>query len=119
MTVHGLALLAPGLVLVGLAGMAQSVPLLYLGLLLLALGAAQATPCLTALASLYAPAHDQGRVLGVFRSLGALARALGPLSACLLYWQVGGSATYFLGALAVALPLWLALRLPDPAAAAH
>lgn len=116
MAFHGLAMLAPGLVIVGLAGAWRSVPALYLGLLLLALGAAQATPCLTALASLYAPAHDQGRILGVFRSLGALARALGPLTACLVYWQVGGSATYYLGAAAIVVPLWIATRLPDPPA---
>ncbi len=111
MSMQGFLTAIPGLVLVGYA---QTPGLLYLGLFLMAAGSAQVIPCLTALASLYAPAHEQGRILGVFRSLGALARAIGPLLACVLYWRLGSAATYYLVAAAMAVPLWIAQSLPRP-----
>ena len=109
MTLQGLVILIPGLVCVGLT---TSVTLLYIGLFLMALGSAQVIPCLTALASSYAPAHEQGRILGVFRSLGALARGMGPLIACILYWRLGSGISYYIGAGAILLPILLAVGLP-------
>jgi hypothetical protein len=38
-------------------------------------------PCLTTLVSKYGGVEQKGTVMGVFRSLGALARALGPIVA--------------------------------------
>jgi MFS family permease len=112
MTLHGLTMLVPGLAIIGIAGAARSAALLYVGLFLLAAGSAQATPCLTALASLYAPAEDQGRILGVFRSLGALARAMGPLIACVAYWRLGSTTTYLVGAASLLIPILLTRGLP-------
>ena len=83
-------------------------------LLDLSLPPSQIIPCLTSLASTYAPPDDQGRVLGVFRSLGALARGIGPLIACLLYWGLGSAPAYTLIALAILLPLAIAATLPRP-----
>ncbi|CAG2103125.1 unnamed protein product, partial [Medioppia subpectinata] len=40
-------------------------------------------PCLTTTISSYGPPDQKGVILGIFRSLGALARALGPVSASL------------------------------------
>jgi len=113
MSVHGLATIIPGLVIVGISGVLEALPLLFVGTFLLAAGASQATPCLTALASLYAPAEEQGRIMGVFRSLGALSRALGPLVACVLYWRLGSSSAYFIGAGLLLIPLFMAARLPE------
>lgn len=112
MTLHGLAMVIPALIIVGLAGYWRSSYVLYAGLFLLAAGAAQATPCLTALVSIYTPPEEQGRVLGIFRSLGALARAIGPLIAAALYWWIGPTVAYVLGGLFVIVPLVMALRLP-------
>ncbi len=112
MSIHGLLLTIPGLVTIGLA---ESTALLYVGLFFMAVGSAQVIPCLTALASIYAPPEEQGRVLGVFRSLGALARALGPLCACVAYWQLGSAKAYFTGAAAIGLPLLMAAALPNSA----
>ena len=109
MSIHGFILTIPGLVLVGFAHHSL---MLYAGLFLMAVGSAQIIPCLTALASVYAPPDDQGRVLGVFRSLGALARGVGPLLACVAYWQLGALTAYLLGAGAIAVPLALAATLP-------
>jgi len=124
MALHGMVVLAPGFVLIGAGGQFQSVVVFYAGLFLLSLGGAQATPCLTALVSLYTPHHDQGRVMGIFRSLGALARAIGPIAACLAYWRLGGAWAYYLCGGFALLPLWLVIALPEkekaaaPAAAA-
>ena len=108
-SLYGLALLVPGLLVVGTAG---SQGLFYLGLALLAVGSALATPCLTALASLYTPADRQGEVLGTFRSLGALARAVGPILACAAYWKLGSEWPYYGATALVLLPILLALGLP-------
>ena len=112
MCLHGLITVAPGLALIGFA---PNTPVLYVGLFFLAAGSAQVIPCLTALASLYAPAHEQGRVLGVFRSLGALARGVGPLVACLLYWRLGPTAAYAIGAAGMTVPILMAATLPPVA----
>lgn len=112
MTIQGLVLLVPALVMIGIAGGMRSQLVLYAGLALLGAGAAQATPCLTALASAYTPAEDQGRVLGIFRSLGALARAIGPLFAASLYWSIGPVYAYCLGGAFMIVPLAMAVRLP-------
>lgn len=111
MAVHGLLCTIPGLALVGAAA---NLPLVYLGLFLMAVGSAQVIPCMTALVSLYSPENEQGRVLGVFRSLGALARAVGPLLACLAYWRFGASNAYFIAAVAILAPVLLASTLPRP-----
>lgn len=112
LTVHGMVLAIPGLLLIGSSAIADSPLLVYAGLGLLAIGVAHVTPCLTAMASLYAPAEEQGRVLGVFRSVGALARAVGPLAGCILYWRLGAASAYICGGLFLFFPLWLAGRLP-------
>lgn len=109
MALQGLVMVVPGLVCVGIA---QSVGMLYLGLFLMAVGSAQVIPCLTALASSYTPDNEQGRILGVFRSLGALARGVGPLLACVLYWRLGATAAYIIGAVAIIAPVLLASKLP-------
>ncbi len=111
MSVHGFAALIPGMFMLAFA---QTAPLMYLGLFFMAVGSAQVIPCLTSLASAYAPANVQGRVLGVFRSLGALARGVGPLFACVLYWRLGATIAYAILAAAVIIPLAITATLPPP-----
>jgi MFS family permease len=91
---------------------------LYLGVALLALGSGLVNPSTTGLISLYAGADEQGRVLGIFRSLGSLSRAVTPIAAGILYWTNGTRGAYLLYSLAavVALGAWfLSRRLPQPA----
>lgn len=107
----GLVLLVPGFVMVGLA---PSAAVLYGGLAFMATGSALTTPCLSALMSQYAPPDQQGLALGLFRSMGALSRAVGPLAGGLLYWRFGSTAPYFAGAVALLLPMGLAIGLPEP-----
>jgi len=107
--VVGLAGTIPGFVLVGAA---HSSGVLYAGLAFLAAGSALVMPCLSSLVSRYSPPDRQGLALGIFRSLGALARGLAPLVGGVLYWSLGSSAPYMIGAVFLLLPFVLALSLP-------
>lgn len=111
----GLALLLPGFIGVAIA---PTPTVLYLALTLMATGSALATPTLSALVSRYAPAEQQGLALGLFRSVGALSRAVGPIFGGLLYWRFGSTSPYLAGAALLLLPIVLALRLPAPQDAA-
>lgn len=108
----GLVAATLGFVLVGIA---PNVTTLYVGLGVLALGAGLVNPATSGLISLYAEATEQGRILGVFRSLGSLARAITPIIAGVVFWMMGGS-TVFAAAAALSLgSWWMARRLPPPA----
>lgn len=111
--VAGISLTVPGLVVVGWAG---SNVMLYAGLALLAIGSGLVMPTLGALASRYTPDDRQGLALGVFRSMGALARAIGPVMGGLLYWRVGSWAPYALGSFLVAISLTVTAGLPQVSA---
>jgi len=99
-------------------GFAPTPGLLYLGVALLALGGGLVNPSTTGLISLYANQAEQGRVLGIFRSLGSLARAITPVIAGIIYWSNHAHGAQILyctaGALALA-SCALSLRLPQPA----
>jgi MFS family permease len=105
----GIGLTLPGLALVGAAHSSWA---LYAGLAFLAVGSALVMPCLGALVSRYTPADRQGLAMGVFRSLGALARAIGPFLGGLLYWRMGSAAPYFVGAALLIVPLAMCASLP-------
>lgn len=111
MSTHGLLCVIPGMALVGFA---QSPVLFYAGLVLTTVGSAQVRPCMSALVSLYAPKAEQGRILGVFRSLEGLTRAISPVLACLIYWRLGAGPAYGVAALVVVVALALATTLPAP-----
>jgi hypothetical protein len=92
--------------------LAAASPPFYLGLGLLGLGAGLLNPSLAALVSLHSDPAEQGQNQGAFRAAGALARAVGPISAAAVYFGVGSRDTYLLGGMMLALPVVLALRLP-------
>lgn len=97
-----------------LTGFAPTRFWLYIGLTFLGLGSGLANATFSGLVSLYSRADQQGRMLGVFRSLGSLARGIGPFAACLIYWWQGAHTLYLLGAVVLALPLVLGSALPKP-----
>nr|XP_022914815.1 major facilitator superfamily domain-containing protein 10 [Onthophagus taurus] len=103
--VNGLWLIIPSFICVGLA---SSIHLLYLGLFLFAVSTALVVPCLMTMASEYGSVQQKGTVMGIFRSLGALARALGPILASVSFWSVGSTITYLTGAVFL---LWPVLKL--------
>lgn len=107
----GLVISSIGLLLIGFA---PAPVWLYAGVGLLALGSGLVNPSTTGLISLYAGADEQGRVLGIFRSLGSLSRAITPISAGIIFWTLGAKAV-FLGAAVLAVGAWIAsTRLPQP-----
>ena len=112
LVIFGLAALIPAFCLICFSP--PSKLLLFTGLGIMAVGSALATPCLTALASLYTPGDRQGEFLGIFRSLGALARALGPCLFAGIYWKFGPIVAYVSAAILLIVPTTLAARLPQP-----
>lgn len=107
----GMALTIPGFLAVGWT---QSTPQLYVGLFFLAVGSAMVMPSFSALVSRYSPPERQGLALGLFRSMGSLARAAGPILGGLLFYGIASWGPYGVGAAVVLLPLALALKLPAP-----
>lgn len=111
----GLALLAVGFIALGLSiGVARSAPLMFLTLTFCAVGSGFANVGFSSLVSLYASAEEQGRVTGIYRSLGFLARAASPVVAGLLFFEAGGTVTFVVGGLGLLIPLMLGFSLPQP-----
>jgi len=100
----GLLLIVPSFAIVGSC---QTLPQLYLGLALYAISTAFVVPCLTTCVSQYGEQDQKGVVTGIFRSLGALGRALGPLFGSLLYWSMGPELSYALGGFGLLLPYYM------------
>ena len=107
----GLALTAAGLLLVGFAPQPW---MLYVGLAVLAGGSGLVNPATTGLISLYAKAEEQGRVLGIFRSLGSLSRAITPVCAGVAFWALGSTVVFAAGAAMAIAALFLSTSLPKP-----
>lgn len=110
MAVMGLLVLIPGLILIGLS---QSSALLYFGLFFLSVGASMIIPCLTTLVTFYTPSEEQGRSVGIFRSLGALGRVVGPITAAIIYYKYGSAMPYYIGAAFLLIPIFMISKLPD------
>ena len=107
----GLTLIAAGFALLAFAG--STLPV-YAALALTSVGSGFANVSFSSLISLYSGAGEQGKVLGVFRSLGSLARAVGPLVAGVVFWWYGSLFTYALGAALLLVPIAVGLSLPKP-----
>lgn len=101
MVLRGLLLIVPSFAIVGFA---QNIPTLYLGLALYALSTSVVVPCMTTLVSHYGTVSQKGIVMGVYRSLGALGRAMGPCFSCVLYWMTGPEICYSIGGLGLIIP---------------
>ncbi|XP_075400747.1 major facilitator superfamily domain-containing protein 10 isoform X2 [Tenrec ecaudatus] len=83
---RAILLLGPAFLLIGWG---SSMPVLGLGLLLYSFAAAVVVPCLSSVVAGYGSAGQKGIVMGTLRSLGALARAVGPATAASVYWLAG------------------------------
>lgn len=94
---------------------ALNLGLFFGALAIMAFSIGLASPTLSALVSLYSNEAEQGASLGVFRSAGSLARAIGPLVAAFAYFAYGSKSAYLFGAVVVIVPFILALKLPKPA----
>tara|TARA_Y100000588_G_scaffold311241_1_gene337157 strand:- start:4360 stop:5679 length:1320 start_codon:yes stop_codon:yes gene_type:complete len=88
--------------------------LFYGSLTLLAFAGGLVNPSLTSLVSLYSGDERQGYHLGLFRSAGSLARAIGPLIAAGIYWYFGSNTAYLFAGFVILIPLFRSLMLPIP-----
>ena len=107
----GLAFTAVGLLVIAYAGQPW---MLYVGLAALALGSGLVNPSTSGLISLYAGAEEQGRVLGIFRSLSSLARAITPVLAGIAFWRFGSASVFVGGAVLSVVALTIGIGLPRP-----
>ncbi|KAI6241716.1 MFS domain-containing protein [Aphelenchoides fujianensis] len=105
----GLAAIVPAYLFMAFA---YSQMILYLGLVLYAVASSLVVPCLTTTVSNECAESEKGACMGVLRSLGALARAVGPVVGSLLFWLLGPTAAYTIGALALVLPCALLVSIP-------
>jgi MFS family permease len=109
MSIIGMITLIPGLLLIS---QAYTSGMLYAGLFFLAVGSSMIMPCLTSLITLYTPSHEQGRSVGIFRSMGALARVVGPILASIAYYKYGAWAPYAFGSAFLLMPILMLTQLP-------
>ncbi len=107
----GLVFSAVGLVIIAFAAQPW---MLYVGLACLATGSGLVNPATTGLISLYSGAQEQGRVLGIFRSLGSLSRAITPLLAGVTFFIFGSPTVFIAGALLATGAFSLSTTLPKP-----
>ncbi|XP_025990994.1 major facilitator superfamily domain-containing protein 10 isoform X2 [Solenopsis invicta] len=97
----GLWLIIPAFICIGVA---TSVQMLCIGIFLFAVSTAMVVTCVMTLVTRIGPEHQKGVITGIFRSLGALARACGPIIASSAFWCIGSATTYLIGALLLTLP---------------
>jgi MFS family permease len=107
----GVGLLCSGAGL-GLLALAHSTAAFFGGLTLLGIGMGLASPLFSSLTSLYSPAENQGQNLGLMRSAGSLARAVGPLLTGMAFWMGGSTPAYLAGAAAMLLLAAASRKLP-------
>ncbi|XP_003383919.1 PREDICTED: major facilitator superfamily domain-containing protein 10-like [Amphimedon queenslandica] len=98
----GMAVILPGMLLIGWS---STHLMLYSGLLLYSFGAGTVVACFSTMASRFGESDEKGKILGIFRSIGALSRAFGPFLACTLYWSYGPCICYMVGGLAIVVPM--------------
>eukprot|EP00112_Aurelia_sp_Birch-Aquarium-sp1_P019008 Seg4618.2 transcript_id=Seg4618.2/GoldUCD/mRNA.D3Y31 product="Major facilitator superfamily domain-containing protein 10" protein_id=Seg4618.2/GoldUCD/D3Y31 len=104
----GMLCMIPSMVIIALG---DSMVSLCIALFLYSFGAAAVIPCLTALFSQRSHTSESGELLGIFRSAGALARAIGPLLMCSIYWTFGSTICYLIGACFFIVPIFLCHQL--------
>ncbi|XP_031541323.2 major facilitator superfamily domain-containing protein 10 isoform X1 [Vicugna pacos] len=101
---RAILLLLPAFLLIGWG---HTLPVLGLGLLLYSFAAAVVVPCLSSVVAGYGSPGQKGTVMGTLRSLGALARALGPMVAASVYWLAGARVCFTVCAGLFLLPFFL------------
>uniref|UniRef100_A0A8C5S335 Major facilitator superfamily domain-containing protein 10 n=1 Tax=Laticauda laticaudata TaxID=8630 RepID=A0A8C5S335_LATLA len=100
---------APGFLLIGWS---TNIVVLGTGLLFYSFAAAVVVPCLSAVVSSYGLESQKGTVMGILRSLGALARALGPVASATVYWLAGAEVCFTVCASLFLLPFILLRCMP-------
>jgi len=105
----GTCLLALGLFAVPFA---NTVPLLYCVMAVLAVGSGVNTPCNQAMLSKLAPKESVGGILGVGQSLATLGRIVGPALGGFLFGKLGAQVPYMVAGVSMTVAFSLSLLLP-------
>jgi len=103
----GILILIPSFVLLGFA---KSKTVLWIGLILFSIASSIVINVINSFASKYGLESEKGTILGIFRSLQALARAIGPLLASFAYWSIGEKTTYIFGGLLLLCPFFVLIN---------
>ncbi len=110
------ALVRAGLGLMGLAfvgaGLVPPLALFLLAMGMIAVASGMLSPSLSGLISLATPADEQGGILGIYQSLGSLARAVGPFLGGLVFDVVSPGAPLWMAGIVLGLAALAAARLP-------
>ncbi|XP_044123838.1 major facilitator superfamily domain-containing protein 10 isoform X2 [Neovison vison] len=109
---RAILLLVPAFLLIGWG---LTLPMLGLGLLLYSFAAAVVVPCLSSVVANYGSSGQKGTIMGTLRSLGALARAVGPMVAASVYWLAGAQVCFTVCSGLFLLPFLLLWNLRPPA----
>jgi len=109
---RAILLLVPAFLLIGWG---LTLPVLGLGLLLYSFAAAVVVPCLSSVVANFGSPRQKGTIMGTLRSLGALARAAGPMVAASVYWLAGARVCFTVCSGLFLLPLLLLWNLRPPA----
>ncbi len=110
------ALVRAGLALMGAAfvtaGLVPPLALFLLAMGAIAVASGLMTPSLSGLISIATPADEQGGILGVYQSLGSLARAAGPFLGGLAFDVVSPGAPLWMAGIGLGLAALFAAKLP-------
>ncbi|EFO27117.1 hypothetical protein LOAG_01366 [Loa loa] len=106
----GISFTIPAYIIIGYSSNAKG---FYAGLALYAAASGLVVPCMTSCISNQATDDVKGVTIGVFRCLGALARAIGPLFASTVFWLLGPTICYITGGFLLIIPV-LMLRHLSP-----
>uniref|UniRef100_A0A3Q4I0N4 Major facilitator superfamily domain containing 10 n=1 Tax=Neolamprologus brichardi TaxID=32507 RepID=A0A3Q4I0N4_NEOBR len=96
--------LIPAFVIIGLS---WNVTMLYIGLSLYSFGESKLLYSKYAVTQFHLSSSQKGTVMGILRSLGALARALGPVVSSSVYWIAGAQTCFLITSASFVLPLAL------------
>lgn len=99
---QGIMILIPAFLLMAFS---TSTFFMYFALTLFSIASATVVPSMTTLISIHGGDNEKGTIMGIFRSLGALSRALGPMLASTMYWCFGPHICYTVGASMLVVPL--------------
>jgi MFS family permease len=106
-TVAGLILFTAGMLLLAAIAIYPASWLAFVGAIVVSLGFACVFPATSSWVSKLAPADQQGAAMGRIRSLGALARIVGPLGCAAMYFAFGAPVALIVLAAFLVIPLIL------------
>ena len=88
----------------------NNIYIIIISVALLAFGNAIIGPVLSALVSIHTPAEEQGNIMGIYQSVGSLARLVGPLIGTFFYGFVSIDSPYYFGAFMLIIAVLISMK---------